>query len=284
MFIEKFVEFFDNLIKCSLQTKENISKSKINNDNDLEILNDYNLEDKSKKYIEKHITSLITTPLKKFLENKPNEKYSTYLKFVQNIYCDISELSNLFPNFKSLKMILKLYFITMRTLYYNNQKFAKVLDSNEYLAIFIDFFFKDIFLNGIKIFNNIDINNKSTINEINVDQDIIKSFIGESLPFNKNGNNNEFMLQIPLDILYNISDYRYDIMKDLTNKGMTIEKYFEKQKKYLNYINNDNNKYLSIIIFFLDEIKEKYFVDRFIKYLELNDEDKKIVLSKIINK
>lgn len=284
MFIEKFVEFFDNLIKCSLQTKENISKSKIHNDNDLEILNDYNLEDKSKKYIEKHITSLITTPLKKFLENKPNEKYSTYLKFVQNIYCDISELSNLFPNFKSLKMILKLYFITMRTLYYNNQKFAKVLDSNEYLAIFIDFFFKDIFLNGIKIFNKIDINNKSTINEINVDQDIIKSFIGESLPFNKNGNNNEFMLQIPLDILYNISDYRYDIMKDLTNKGMTIEKYFEKQKKYLNYINNDNNKYLSIIIFFLDEIKEKYFVDRFIKYLELNDEDKKIVLSKIINK
>ena len=284
MFIEKFVEFFDNLIKCSLQTKENISKSKINNDNDLEILNDYNLEDKSKKYIEKHITSLVNTPLKKFLENKPNEKYSTYLKFVQNIYCDISELSNLFPNFKSLKMILKLYFITMRTLYYNNQKFAKVLDSNEYLAIFIDFFFKDIFLNGIKIFNKIDINNKSTINEINVDQDIIKSFIGESLPFNKNENNNEFMLQIPLDILYNISDYRYDIMKDLTNKGMTIEKYFEKQKKYLNYINNDNNKYLSIIIFFLDEIKEKYFVDRFIKYLELNDEDKKIVLSKIINK
>ena len=284
MFIEKFVEFFDNLIKCSLQTKENMSKSKIHNDNDLEILNDYNLEDKSKKYIEKHITSLVNTPLKKFLENKPNEKYSTYLKFVQNIYCDISELSNLFPNFKSLKMILKLYFITMRTLYYNNQKFAKVLDSNEYLAIFIDFFFKDIFLNGIKIFNKIDINNKSTINEINVDQDIIKSFIGESLPFNKNGNNNEFMLQIPLDILYNISDYRYDIMKDLTNKGMTIEKYFEKQKKYLNYINNDNNKYLSIIIFFLDEIKEKYFADRFIKYLELNDEDKKIVLSKIINK
>ena len=71
-------------------------------------------------------------------------------------------------------------------------------------------------------------------------------------------------------------------MKDLTNKGMTIEKYFEKQKKYLNYV--DNNKYLSLIIFFLDEIKEKYFVDRFIKYLELNEEDKKIVLSKIISK
>jgi hypothetical protein len=284
MFIEKFVEFFDNLIKCSLQTKENISKSKNNNVNDFEIINDYNLEDKSKKYIEKHITSLINTPLKKFLENKPNEKYSTYLKFVQNIYCDISELSNIFSNFKSLKMLLKLYFITMRTLYYNNQKFVKVLDSNESLAIFIDFFFKDIFLNGIKIFNNIDINNKSTINEINIDQNIIKSFIGESLPFIKKENNEENLSQIPLDILYNISDYRYDIMKDLTNKGMSIEKYFEKQKKYLNYVDNNNNKYLCVIIFFLDEIKEKYFVDRFIKYLELNDEDKKIVLSKIINK
>ena len=284
MFIEKFVEFFDNLIKCSLQTKENISKSKNNNVNDFEIINDYNLEDKSKKYIEKHITSLINTPLKKFLEIKPNEKYSTYLKFVQNIYCDISELSNIFSNFKSLKMLLKLYFITMRTLYYNNQKFVKVLDSNESLAIFIDFFFKDIFLNGIKIFNNIDINNKSTINEINIDQNIIKSFIGESLPFIKNENNEENLSQIPLDILYNISDYRYDIMKDLTNKGMSIEKYFEKQKKYLNYVDNNNNKYLCVIIFFLDEIKEKYFVDRFIKYLELNDEDKKIVLSKIINK
>ena len=284
MFIEKFVEFFDNLIKCSLQTKENISKSKNNNVNDFEIINDYNLEDKSKKYIEKHITSLINTPLKKFLENKPNEKYSTYLKFVQNIYCDISELSNIFSNFKSLKMLLKLYFITMRTLYYNNQKFVKVLDSNESLAIFIDFFFKDLFLNGIKIFNNIDINNKSTINEINIDQNIIKSFIGESLPFIKKENNEENLSQIPLDILYNISDYRYDIMKDLTNKGMSIEKYFEKQKKYLNYVDSNNNKYLCVIIFFLDEIKEKYFVDRFIKYLELNDEDKKIVLSKIINK
>ena len=223
MFIEKFVEFFDNLIKCSLQTKENISKSKINNDNDLEIINDYDLEDKSKNYIEKHIISLINTPLKKFLENKPNEKYSTYLKFVQNIYCDISELSNLFPNFKSLKMILKLYFITMRTLYYNNQKFAKVLDSNEYLAIFIDFFFKDIFLNGIKIFNNIDINNKSTINEINVDQDIIKSFIGESLPFNKNENNNEFMLQIPLDIFsFVCKEHFIKLSKNSTNFSMNI--------------------------------------------------------------
>lgn len=284
MFIEKFVEFFDNLIKCSLQTKENISKSKNNNVNDFEIINDYNLEDKSKKYIEKHITSLINTPLKKFLEIKPNEKYSTYLKFVQNIYCDISELSNIFSNFKSLKMLLKLYFITMRTLYYNNQKFVKVLDSNESLAIFIDFFFKDIFLNGIKIFNNIDINNKSTINEINIDQNIIKSFIGESLPFIKKENNEENLSQIPLDILYNISDYRYDIMKDLTNKGMSIEKYFEKQKKYLNYVDNNNNKYLCVIIFFLDEIKEKYFVDRFIKYLELSEEDKKIILDKLITK
>ena len=98
----------------------------------------------------------------------------------------------------------------MRTLYYNNQKFVKVLDSNESLAIFIDFFFKDLFLNGIKIFNNIDINNKSTINEINIDQNIIKSFIGESLPFIKKENNEENLSQIPLDILYNISDYRYD--------------------------------------------------------------------------
>ena len=279
MLIEKFVEFFDNLIKCSEQTSENKSKSKNNNENDLEIINDYDLEDKSKKYIEKHIVSLINTPIKKFLENKPNEKYSTYLKFVQNVYCDISEFSNLFSNFKSLKMILKLYFITMRTLYYNNQKFAKVLDSNENFAIFIDFFFKDIFLYGIKTFNNVDINNKSSINELNIDKNITDSFIGESLPFIKN---NEQTIQIPLDILYNISDYRHDIMKDLTNKGMTIEKYFEKQKKYLNYV--DNNKYLSLIIFFLDEIKEKYFVDRFIKYLELNEEDKKIVLIKIISK
>ena len=167
----------------------------------------------------------------------------------------------------------------MRTLYYNNQKFAKVLDSNENFAIFIDFFFKDIFLYGIKTFNNVDINNKSSINELNIDKNITDSFIGESLPFIKN---NEQTIQIPLDILYNISDYRHDIMKDLTNKGMTIEKYFEKQKKYLNYV--DNNKYLSLIIFFLDEIKEKYFVDRFIKYLELNEEDKKIVLIKIISK
>ena len=67
MLIEKFVEFFDNLIKCSEQTSENKSKSKNNNENDLEIINDYDLEDKSKKYIEKHIVSLINTPIKKFL-------------------------------------------------------------------------------------------------------------------------------------------------------------------------------------------------------------------------
>ena len=279
MFIEKFVEFFDNLIKCSIDTKDNISKTTNDKENGDEIINDYNLEVKSKKYIDKHINSLLNSSLKKFLENKSNEKFSSYLKLLQNIYCDISEFSNIFPNFKSLKMTLKLYFVTMRTIYYNNKKLEKILISNENFTIFIDFFFKDIFLNGIKTFNNVDINNKSSINELNIDKNITDSFIGESLPFIKN---NEQTIQIPLDILYNISDYRHDIMKDLTNKGMIIEKYFEKQKKYLNYV--DNNKYLSLIIFFLDEIKEKYFVDRFIKYLELNDEDKKIVLSKIINK
>ena len=52
MFIEKFIEFFDNLIKCSNQGKENKSKLK---EEDIEIINDYNLEDNSKNYIEKHI-------------------------------------------------------------------------------------------------------------------------------------------------------------------------------------------------------------------------------------
>jgi hypothetical protein len=279
MLIEKFVEFFDNLIKCSEQTSDKNSKSKSNNENDSEIINDYDLEDKSKKYIEKHIVSLINTPIKKFLENKPNEKYSTYLKLVQNIYCDISEFSNIFSNFKPLKFLLKLYFITMRTFYYNNQKFSKILISNENFSIFIDFFFKDIFLYAIKIFPNIDINDKNNINNIEINKTIINSFIGETLPFIKN--NNE--IQMPLDILYNISDYRYDIMKDIINKG-NVKKYFEKQEKYLNDINNKDYIYLSVVIFFLEEIKEKYFVDRFIKYLELSEDDKKIILNKIITK
>ena len=141
MFIEKFVEFFDNLIKCSIDTKDNISKTTNDKENGDEIINDYNLEVKSKKYIDKHINSLLNSSLKKFLENKSNEKFSSYLKLLQNIYCDISEFSNIFPNFKSLKMTLKLYFVTMRTIYYNNKKLEKILISNENFTVFIDFFF-----------------------------------------------------------------------------------------------------------------------------------------------
>lgn len=275
MFTEKFVEFFDNLIKCSQQTSENNSKTKNSNENDEEIINNYHLEDKSKQYIEKHINSLINVPVKKFLENKSNEKYSAYLKLVQNIYCDISELSNIFPKFKSLKMILKLYFITMRTIYYNNQKFSIILDSNENFAIFIDFFFKDIFLYTIKIFPSINLNNKNNINDLDIDNNIKNSFTGETLPFIKNDNN----MQIPFDILYNISDYRHDIMKDIINKEIELKKYFEKQETYIN--NSNNNIYLNIIIFFLEEIKEKYFVERFIKYIEFVEEDKKIISERI---
>ena len=279
MFIEKFVEFFDNLIKCSIDTKDNISKTTNDKENGDEIINDYNLEVKSKKYIDKHINSLLNSSLKKFLENKSNEKFSSYLKLLQNIYCDISEFSNIFPNFKSLKMTLKLYFVTMRTIYYNNKKLEKILISNDNFTIFIDFFFKDIFLYAIRIFPNIDINNKNDIHNLNVSEKINESFIGKSLPFIQD-NNSE--IQIPLDILYNITDYRYDIMKDLINKGKTIKQYFENQEKYINDMKN--NIYLGVIIYFLNEIKEKYFVDRFIKYLELSEEDKKIILDKLITK
>ena len=279
MFIEKFVEFFDNLIKCSIDTKDNISKTTNDKENSDEIINDYNLEVKSKKYVDKHINSLLNSSLKKFLENKSNEKFSSYLKLLQNIYCDISEFSNIFPNFKSLKMTLKLYFVTMRTIYYNNKKLEKILISNENFTVFIDFFFKDIFLYAIRIFPNIDINNKNDIHNLNVSEKINESFIGKTLPFIQD-NNSE--IQIPLDILYNITDYRYDIMKDLINKGKTIKQYFENQEKYINDMKN--NIYLGIIIYFLNEIKEKYFVDRFIKYLELSEEDKKIILDKLITK
>ena len=279
MFIEKFVEFFDNLIKCSIDTKDNISKTTNDKENGDEIINDYNLEVKSKKYIDKHINSLLNSSLKKFLENKSNEKFSSYLKLLQNIYCDISEFSNIFPNFKSLKMTLKLYFVTMRTIYYNNKKLEKILISNENFTIFIDFFFKYIFLYAIRIFPNIDINNKNDIHNLNVSEKINESFIGKTLPFIQD-NNSE--IQIPLDILYNITDYRYDIMKDLINKGKTIKQYFENQEKYINDMKN--NIYLGVIIYFLNEIKEKYFVDRFIKYLELSEEDKKIILDKLITK
>ena len=279
MFIEKFVEFFDNLIKCSIDTKDNISKTTNDKENGDEIINDYNLEVKSKKYIDKHINSLLNSSLKKFLENKSNEKFSSYLKLLQNIYCDISEFSNIFPNFKSLKMTLKLYFVTMRTIYYNNKKLEKLLISNDNFTVFIDFFFKDIFLYAIRIFPNIDINNKNDIHNLNVSEKINESFIGKTLPFIQD-NNNE--IQIPLDILYNITDYRYDIMKDLINKGKTIKQYFENQEKYINDMKK--NIYLGVIIYFLNEIKEKYFVDRFIKYLELSEEDKKIILDKLITK
>jgi hypothetical protein len=252
MFIEKFVEFFDNLIKCSIDTKDNISKTTNDKENGDEIINDYNLEFKSKKYIDKHINSLLNSSLKKFLENKSNEKFSSYLK---------------------------LYFVTMRTIYYNNKKLEKILISNENFTVFIDFFFKDIFLYAIRIFPNIDINNKNDIHNLNVSEKINESFIGKTLPFIQD-NNSE--IQIPLDILYNITDYRYDIMKDLINKGKTIKQYFENQEKYINDMKN--NIYLGIIIYFLNEIKEKYFVDRFIKYLELSEEDKKIILDKLITK
>ena len=63
-----------------------------------------------------------------------------------------------------------------------------------------------------------------------------------------------------------------------------IKNYFDKQEKYLKDININNGIYLSVIIYFLNEIKEKYFVDRFIKYLELNEEDKKIIMANIITK
>ena len=276
MLIEKFIEFFDNLIKCSQQTKEKNSKIKENN---LDVINDYKLEDKSKKYIEKHAISLINSPLNKFIENKPNEKYSTYLKLIQNIYCDISEISNLFPNFKSLKMVLKLYFITMRTFYYNNQKFSKILIPNEDFSLFIDFYFKDVFLYALKIFPNINIDDKNSINNLEIEKNLSRSFIGETLPFIIN---NESEIQIPLDILYNNSDYRYDIMKNVYNKGITVKKYFEKQEKYLKDINKDI--FLAVVVYFLNEIKEKYFVERFIKYLEFNEDDKKIILSNITTK
>ena len=289
MFNEKIVEFYDNLIKSSQLTKENLSKKKNQNlQNEYDTINDYNLNDKSKSFIEKHITTLIDTTIKKFLENNNNnQKYSFYLKFVQNIYCDISDFSNCFPNFKPLKMVLKLYFIIMRTYYYNNQKLEKIFINQEAFTLFIDYFFKEIFLYAINIYPNIDINNKKSILELNIVEKINNSFTGKDLPFINNGE--EAKVQIPMNILYNISDYRHDIMKDIENKACDIKKYFEKQEKSINIIENNNNKdeknkeniYLSIIVYFLNEIKERYFVDRFIKYLELDEGNKKIILNNI---
>lgn len=232
------------------------------------------------------------TSVKKFLENNNNQKYSYYLKMIQNMYCDVSELSNYFPIFKSLKMILKLYFIIMRTYYYNNQKLEKILSKQEDFTLFIDYFFKEIIIYTIQIYPNIDINNKNSILELNIDKTIINSFIGDYLPFIKNvikdNNNNdeEIIYQIPMNILYNTSDYRQDIMKDIESKGFILKKYFEKQELSLKMIDCSNDKnmqnvHLGVIIYFLGEIKEKYFVDRFIKYLEISESDKKLVLSKI---
>ena len=288
MFSEKFVEFYDNLIKSSQLTKENLSKKKNQNlQNEYDTINDYNLNDKSKSFIEKHITTLIDTTIKKFLDNNNNtQKYSFYLKFVQNIYCDISDFSNCFPNFKPLKMVLKLYFIILRTYYYNNQKLEKIFINQETFTLFIDYFFKEIFLYAINIYPNIDINNKKSILELNIVEKINNSFIGKDLPFINNGE--EAKIQIPMNILYNISDYRHDIMKDIENKACDIKKYFEKQEKSLKILENNNkdeknkeNIYLSIIVYFLNEIKERYFVDRFIKYLELDEGNKKIILNNI---
>ena len=112
--------------------------------------------------------------------------------------------------------------------------------------------------------------------------------MGKALPFIKNDgeNNSGTDIDIPMNILYNISDYRHDIMKDIKNKDGGIIKYFEKQEKSLKMIGIDiegkkEKCYLSVIIYFLNEIKERYFVDRFIKYLELNEDDKKVVLNNI---
>lgn len=290
MFGEKFVEFNDNLIKCSQLTKEKMPKNKKNDSKkEEESVNEYNLNDKSKLYIEKHITTLIDTSIKKFLQTYNNsQKYSYYLKFIQNIYCDISDLSNYFHIFKSLKMTLKLYFIIMRTYYYNNQKLEKILINQEIFTTFIDYFFKEILLYAIKIFPNIDINDKKSLSELKIDEEIFNNFIGKGLPFDENteNNNEEKKYTIPINILYNITDYRHDIMKDIENNGYNIKKYFEKQNNSLSLIGceKDKNKeiiYLGIIIYFLNEIKERYFVERFIKYIEVNEEDKKMILNNI---
>jgi hypothetical protein len=291
MFGEKFADFCENLVKCSQLPKENQIKNKNNKEeDDEEIINDYNINDKSKSYIEKHITALIDGSIKHFLENNNNsQKYSFYLKMIQNIYCDISEFSKYFPIFKSLKMALKLYFIVLRTYYYNNQKLEKIFVSKESLTIFIDYFFKEIMIYTIKIYPNIDINNKSSINELNINKTIIKCFLGDLLPFTKKDNedsNNKdiYKNNIPMNILYNINEYRYDIMRDIEHKGFNLEKYFEKQKNWLKKMECDVDKneekiHLGLIIYFLCEIKEKYFIDRFIRYLELTEDEKKIVLS-----
>ena len=287
MFAEKFVEFCDNIIKYSQKVEEKQTKNKNKNiqNEEEEVINDYNLNDKSLSYIGKHISSLIDTKIKKFLENDKNQKYSYYLKFIQNIYCDISELTKLFPNFKSLKMVLKLYFVIMRTYYYNNQKLEKILIGEENFTLFIDYFFKELLLYTIKIFPNIDINNKKKVLELNLDKTIFTIFIGKFLPFlqnndKQNTNIEEIHFQIPM---YN---FRHDIMKDIENKEYDFKMYFQKQEKSLKLIEYDNEKnnkniYLGVIIYFLNEIKERYFVERFIKYLELIENDKKIILANI---
>ena len=262
MFLEKFFEFYNHLIEiCQKKSKD-------------DEVNIYNLNDKSISYVEKHILTLIDTTLKKFLEtNNDNQKYSFYLKMIQNVYCDISEFSKLFPNFKPLKIVLRLYFIILRTYYYNNQKFGKILSSQDKFILFIDYFFKEIFIYTIKTFPNLDINDKKSIIELNLHQVIYTNFLGMNLPFINNDTN-----QIPPNVLYNINDYRYEIMKDIKGGEGDIKKYFEKQNKCCEKI-NQNDIHLCIIKYCLNEIKDKFFVERFVKYLELNDDDKKIVLN-----
>ena len=284
MFGEKFTEFFDSLllitqINKTISNNTNNVKNKINEiDNKDENNNEYNLNKKTISYLIKEIETLITNNLsiKQFLEKTPNnQKYSYYLKILQNIYCNISELVNLFPSFKPLKLILKFYFIVMRTYYYNNQKLEKIFISKEKFMLYIDYFFKEVFVYSIKVYPNIEMNENNNTKNFNINEDIENIFLGNKLPFNKENNT----LQIPFNILYNNSDYRHDIMKEIVDSGETVENFLEIQ----NIIFQERNDIvLSVFEYFLKEIKDdKYLVDKFVKYLEFNDQDKKTILNKI---
>lgn len=284
MFGEKFTEFFDSLllitqINKTISNNTNNVKNKINEiDNKDENNNEYNLNKKTISYLIKEIETLITNNLsiKQFLEKTPNnQKYSYYLKILQNIYCNISELVNLFPSFKPLKLILKFYFIVMRTYYYNNQKLEKIFISKEKFMLYIDYFFKEVFVYSIKVYPNIEMNENNNTKNFNINEDIENIFLGNKLPFNKENNT----LQIPFNILYNNSDYRHDIMKEIVDSGETVENFLETQ----NIIFQERNDIvLSVFEYFLKEIKDdKYLVDKFVKYLEFNDQDKKTILNKI---
>lgn len=285
MFGAKFTEFFDSLLLIT-QNSKMINNHTLNNQNKInetnsedENNNEYNLNQKSILYLIKEMETLITNNLsiKQFLEKTNNsQKYSYYLKILQNIYCNISELVNLFPSFKPLKLVLKFYFLVMRTYYYNNQKLEKIFISNKNFMLYIDYFFKEIFIYSIKIFPNIIINNeKNNAHNLNINEEIKNIFLGNKLPFDKENN----IIKIPFNILYNNSDYRHDIMKEIVDNGVKIENFFEKQNIIFK---EGNDVVLNIFEYFLREIKEdKYLVDKFIKYLELNDEDKKAILNKI---